>query len=117
MRPFARRLFLRAATAAVLLCAAGVGPVPAGEVVEVSIRDIAFSPAEITIHAGDSVKWVNHDIVDHTATAAQGGFDVSVPAGKSAVQQFGKPGSYKYVCTFHPNMTGSVNVLAADKRQ
>jgi plastocyanin len=109
------RLFLHNAAAAMLLYVAGASPVLAGEVVEVRISDLAFAPTEITIHAGDSIRWVNHDIVDHTATAAQGDFDLSLPVGKAGVRQFGKPGSYKYFCRFHPNMMGSVNVLAVDK--
>ncbi|MBI5884560.1 hypothetical protein HZB89_00510, partial [archaeon] len=36
---------------------------------EVSIQNYSFSPAELTIKKGDSVKWTNLDGVSHTATS------------------------------------------------
>ena len=44
----------------------------AGEVVKVSIGDLAFAPANITVRVGDTIEWNNTDFVDHTATAKNG---------------------------------------------
>ena len=49
----------------------------AGEVVKVSIGDLAFAPANITVHVGDTIEWDNTDFVDHTATAKNGDWDVA----------------------------------------
>jgi len=35
----------------------------------VTVDGTAFKPATLTIKAGDSVVWVNKDIVSHTATS------------------------------------------------
>src|SRR5688572_30195875 len=36
---------------------------------EVSMADIAFDPAEVTVSAGDTVTWTNNDSVGHDVTA------------------------------------------------
>lgn len=84
----------------------------AGEVVQVKIADLAFSPAEITIKEGDTIEWVNSDFIDHTATASNGDWDVLIAAGQSARQQFDRAGTSKYFCRAHPDMTGTVHVIA-----
>jgi plastocyanin len=83
----------------------------AGEVVQVKICDLAFSPAEITVKADDTIEWVNDDFIDHTATAKSGDWDVLVAAGKSARHTFKHTGTTKYFCRFHPNMAGTVHVV------
>jgi plastocyanin len=81
-----------------------------GEVVQVKINDLAFSPAEITIKPGDTIEWVNADFIDHTATETGGAWDILIGAGKSARLQFNTPGTSKYYCRFHPDMTGVIHV-------
>ena len=81
----------------------------AGEVVQVSISDLAFSPAEIRVNTGDTVEWVNNDFIDHTATG--GDWDVMIAAGQSARQQMTKTGTIKYFCRVHPDMTGTIHVV------
>lgn len=84
----------------------------AGEVVKIKITDLAFSPAEITIKEGDTIEWVNEDFIDHTATANDGAWDVAIAASQSARRQFDHAGTSKYFCRFHPDMTGTVHVVA-----
>jgi plastocyanin len=48
---------------------------------EIEIDNLAFAPAPEVLHVNDSVEWVNADIFQHTATAADGSFDVDLPAG------------------------------------
>ena len=83
----------------------------AGEVVQVRISDLAFSPADIKVNAGDTVEWVNNDFVDHTATATSGEWDVMIVAGQSARQEMTKPGTIKYFCRAHPDMTGTITIV------
>lgn len=84
----------------------------AGEVVKIIITDLAFSPSEITIRQGDTIEWVNGDFIDHTATASDGTWDVDIAVGQSARQNFDRAGTSKYFCRVHPDMTGTVHVVA-----
>jgi len=70
-----------------------------------------FAPAELTVHAGDTVIWVNKDMFPHTATSKAGGFDSqTILAGKSWKYTPKKKGDFPYTCTFHPTMTGTLHV-------
>lgn len=100
-----------AGTAMVLLV--GVGAVVAATRA-VTISDFAFSPRTITINVGDRVRWTNTDAVVHTATATSGAFDTGdLGEGESASVRFTIAGTYRYVCTPHPTMTGTIRVRAA----
>lgn len=80
----------------------------------VTISDFAFSPATVTITAGDSVTWTNADPVVHTATSTTGAFDSGdIAQGESFSVTFTTPGTYDYFCTPHPTMTGQIVVQAA----
>ena len=79
----------------------------------VTIKDFSFGPSTITIHAGDTVTWVNGGPSTHTATAA-GMFNTGVlHAGQSASHQFTHAGTFSYRCSIHPFMRGTVTVLTA----
>jgi plastocyanin len=80
------------------------------ETVQVKITDLAFSPAEITVHAGDKVEWLNEDFISHTATATGEQWDVAIDPNKSASLQMTKAGTFEYFCRVHPNMTGKIIV-------
>jgi plastocyanin len=95
-----------------VVIALGMTSVPAhAETIEVTIGGLIFSPAEITAKAGDTVVWMNKDIVAHTATV-RGGFDVMIEPDKSARVILTKAGIVEYYCRFHPNMTGRINVVS-----
>lgn len=80
----------------------------------VSIRDFAFSPRTVEVRAGDTVTWTNRDSVAHTATARNGSFDTGLLGeGESGSVRFTAAGTYRYLCTPHPEMTGTVVVRAA----
>ena len=79
--------------------------------------DACYTPASITINAGDTVTWNNADTAAHTVTGGSpadgpsGVFDSSlVMAGADYAFTFNDKGSYKYFCMVHPWMTGSVTV-------
>ena len=84
----------------------------ASEVVSITIHDLAFSPAQVNAKVGDTIEWVNSDFVDHTATAKDGAWDVAIAAGKSAQFKLVQPGAVAYYCKIHPNMTGTIHVVA-----
>ena len=79
--------------------------------VTVSIKDFAFSPQTLTVSAGTTVTWKNLDGEPHTVR----GTDEQVRS--SALDQsdsysvkFDKPGTYKYGCSIHPSMSGTIVV-------
>ncbi|HET6924634.1 MAG TPA: cupredoxin family copper-binding protein, partial [Candidatus Saccharimonadales bacterium] len=82
---------------------------------QVTIENMAFTPANISISSGSTVTWTNKDSVTHTVTETDGqnGPSLTVEPGKSVVFTFDKPGIYRYHCTIHPSMTGTVTVTAA----
>lgn len=101
---------------AALAFAAGTSPTRAGTDNLVEITDFAFSPAELTITVGDSVTWTNLDAVEHTATATDGSWDTGLLGqGESGSITFTAPGTYDYLCTPHPSMTGRIVVVAASQ--
>jgi plastocyanin len=69
----------------------------------VTVDSARFSPSELTVNVGDSVVWVNKDILAHTATTLKPGFDSKViQPGKSWRYTVKKKGEFAYTCSFHP---------------
>lgn len=76
----------------------------------VTIKGMKFSPASLSIAAGDTVTFVNQDSAPHTATA-KGSFDTGrLNKGQSAKLTFNGAGSFAYICTIHPSMKGTIAV-------
>jgi plastocyanin len=77
----------------------------------VEIRGFEYLPASLTVAVGDTVVWVNRDAVPHTATAADRDWDSgSIAAGGSWSRVFAAAGTAAYTCTFHPSMTGRLDI-------
>ena len=80
----------------------------------VTIVDFEFTPASITIQQGDTVTWTNEGPTAHSATASDGSFDTGIfSAGGSRSETFNEAGTVSYICTPHPNMTGTITVEAS----
>ena len=110
----ARRGALALLLAALILFVLGSIEMARAATHAVTIADFAFSPPMLTITAGDTVTWTNEDPVIHTATSATGAFDSGdLAQGASFSFTFTTPGTYAYVCTPHPDMTGQIVVQAA----
>jgi plastocyanin len=78
----------------------------------VQMRDFSFSPATITVNVGESVTWVNAGEEPHNAVGDN--FSTALlDAGKSGSKSFATAGTFSYICTVHPQMKGTVKVLAA----
>ena len=76
----------------------------------VVMKATSYAPPASTVKLGDVVVWRNEDPFPHTATAA-GVFDSkSIAAGASWTYKPKAAGEYVYVCTFHPNMKGTLKV-------
>ena len=77
----------------------------------VTIQNMAFSPASLTVKVGDKVTWTNQDSVGHSATADDNSFDTGVIAqGQSGSNTFSKTGTYTYHCSIHPKMKATIIV-------
>lgn len=77
----------------------------------VIIDGMKFTPAMVTARPGDTVVWVNNDVVAHTATSAEAGFNSrAISPGKSWKLTVKAQGASDYVCSYHPTMKGSIRV-------
>jgi plastocyanin len=84
-------------------------PAATGSVIQVSIQNLQFSPATVEIKKGDVLEWKNDDLVPHTATSSH--FDSgTMAAGQTWRHRFTEIGKFPYICNFHPQMKGVVNV-------
>jgi len=100
----------------------------ATDVVTIEIANLQFSPAEVTIAPGTTVRWINLDPVEHDVTsgksingrASRGLSQTKFPDGIFSSGLFGKQGTFSYTfkaagehpyfCSIHPFMTGVVTV-------
>ena len=94
------------------------GPAPrAGEpseaeAAEVSVVDFAFEPASLRLRAGGTVTWRNDGAAPHTVSAVDSSYDSGLlESAGTFSRQFDEPGSYQYVCAFHPQMTATIEVI------
>lgn len=93
--------------------AAPEGDAPAGGETTIDIVSIteAFDPATATVAVGDEVTWVNTDEIVHTTTAEDGTWDSgNMESGDEFTFTPEEPGTYAYVCSIHPQMTGELVV-------
>jgi plastocyanin len=83
-------------------------------VATVLIQNDAFSPAKLTVTAGQTVSFTNRDDDAHTVTATDGSFDSKgLDTNGTWQHTFSTPGVYTYFCELHPFMKGTIVVKAA----
>ena len=86
-------------------------PAGSGTSATVSIHNFAFSPDPDTVAAHSTVTVVNDDGTAHTLTADRDGFDTGqLAAGSRDTITVGSPGRYRYHCSIHDYMTGTLVV-------
>jgi plastocyanin len=106
----ARRVRQVAAALGAGTCLALAGAALGATTHTVAIEGTRFVPERLEVQRGDRVVWTNRDPFPHTATA-KGAFDSGSIAGdRSWTYVADKPGSYAYICTFHPTMKGTLVV-------
>ena len=70
-----------------------------------------FQRERLTVARGDTIVWVNKDLVPHPATSEAGRFDSqTIQTEKSWKFTARQKGEFPYVCTFHPTMKAMLNV-------
>ena len=108
----------RVVAAMVVAGALLAGGATAALAASVAMVDDEFSPASITVGAGEAITFSNQGDRPHTATADDGSFDTgSVDPGASATVTITEPGTYGYYCEFHggpggEGMAGTITVTA-----
>jgi amicyanin len=79
----------------------------------VAIDNFTFTPAELTVSAGDTVTWTNRDDVPHTVVS-QGSDPTlrsdALDTSDTYSHAFPRPGTYDYYCSIHTHMTGRIVV-------
>ena len=84
-----------------------------GKTVEVAISNFTFTPNELTIAPGTTVKWVNHDDIPHLVAEKALAFkSQALDTNDSFSFTFTKSGDVEYFCVLHPHMTGKITVKA-----
>ncbi len=78
---------------------------------QVTVENFSFQPGTLTVKAGTTVTWVNHDDIPHTVYQNDKQFksDTLDTDGKFSYK-FTSPGTYSYFCSLHPRMTGQIIV-------
>ena len=100
-------------------CASGgSGAASAGPVLTTHVelpRSYRFDPPAISVSVGSTVTWTNSDNFTHSVQfdgdAAPGAV---MRPGQSTSRTFDTPGSYAYICTFHPQDMKGVVVVTAE---
>jgi plastocyanin len=80
----------------------------------IMITGNVFTPANMTVKAGSTVRWVNGDDHPHNIEFSNKAFSTStylLGAGQSASQLFNRPGIYDYDCKIHSYMHGTITVV------
>ena len=77
----------------------------------VTIKTFMFTPMAVSVTAGSTVTWKNLDEEPHTVTSETGLFrSGGLDTDQNYSFKFDKPGVYKYSCSIHPQMTGTITV-------
>jgi plastocyanin len=78
--------------------------------IQIVMDKLGFEPAETSAKVGDTIEWINKDILAHTATATGGDWNVVIPPNKTEKLVLQKAGTVDYYCKYHPNMKGRLAV-------
>lgn len=84
----------------------------------VVMKNFDFSPMSLAVRAGTTVIWKNTDGEPHTVVSVDGTFrSPALDQDDTFAFKFDRAGTYKYVCSIHPRMTGTISVAAVVGRR
>jgi plastocyanin len=87
------------------------GAVAAQDANVVTIDNFTFSPKELTVAVGTTVKFVNHDDIPHTVVEKKLSFrSKALDTDDAYSYTFAAAGSFDYFCGLHPHMVGKIIV-------
>lgn len=76
----------------------------------VHIDNFSFAPNQLDVKVGTTVTWTNRDDIPHTVVCAGKFRSKTMDTDGTFSFTFTEPGEYKYFCSLHPHMTGSIKV-------
>ena len=78
----------------------------------ITMKEYKFDPAEITVKPGATIKLINDDAIEHNFVDSKNGINSGDIKGGATgtVTAPAKAGTYPYICTYHPAMTGTLVV-------
>ena len=76
----------------------------------VDVKDNFFSPGTLQVAVGDTVTWDFKGGAAHNVTGEGGLNSGTLSKGKTYTHTFNSAGTYKYTCTLHTGMKGTVEV-------
>jgi plastocyanin len=106
------RAFIAPMSAAFILgLVSAVRAEPATGANTIVIKEFHFSPMSLAVPAGTEVIWKNLDGEPHTVVSIEGVFRSSgLDQNDSFAFKFDRPGTYKFLCSIHPQMLGTIIV-------
>ena len=75
-----------------------------------TVKDFAFSPNCFSVASGSTISVANGDPRAHNFTVKDTDVAVPLPPGGTGEATAPAPGTYDFVCTLHPAMTGTIIV-------
>jgi amicyanin len=95
-----------------MLAVASVAAVAAQDATNVvSIDNFTFTPPELTVAVGTTVKWINHDDIPHLVVNKDKTIrSKALDTDDSFSYTFASAGTFDYFCGLHPHMVGKVVV-------
>lgn len=81
---------------------------PAHSVDTVILQQMKFNPAELTVNKGDTIVWINNDLVDHNVTSLRDKFFYSDTLKVGSSWKWVVTDSAAYFCSIHPSMLGKI---------
>jgi plastocyanin len=90
----------------------GTRPAVVGDAYAIRIDNFSFQPPELHLPRGGTATSINADDVPQLIASADGKFRPSsaLDTNDQYTLAFDRPGTYRYFCTLHPRMTGSIVV-------
>ena len=77
---------------------------------EIHIDNFVFEPAQLAVKVGTSVTWMNRDDIPHTVVCPGKFRSKAMDTGDKFSFTFTAAGEYKYFCSLHPHMQGTIKV-------
>jgi plastocyanin len=99
------------ALAGAALAAAPASAMRAGRHYTITIQQLAYGPQPASVRVGDTINWVNADVLRHTATAKDKSFDLDLAPKARARVTLHKAGVVQFYCRYHPGMIGHFTIV------
>jgi plastocyanin len=81
---------------------------PAHATDTVMLQQMKFTPGDLTAKVGDTIVWINNDLVDHNVTSLRANFFYSDTLKVGGSWKWVVTDSAAYMCSIHPSMLGKI---------